>query len=245
MAEVTYPPLDTPKPVADDVWIVDSGPQAVMGFIQLPVRMTVIRLPSGDLWLHSPTRFTSALKGALDAIGPVRHLVAPNIAHWTHLKEWQGAYPGAVTSAAPELRERAAVKKEGLRLDRDLHDPAPPDWAGTIDQIVVPGAGGFREVAFFHNPTRTLLLTDLVVNLEAKKLPLPTRLFARANGMLAPSGKTPAYLRLMLRMRGAEAREVVSRVIGWEPERVVITHGRWFERNGAAEVRRRFGWLVR
>jgi hypothetical protein len=245
MAEVTYPPLDTPKPVADDVWIVDSGPQAVMGFIQLPVRMTVIRLPSGDLWLHSPTRFTSALKGALDAIGPVRHLVAPNIAHWTHLKEWQGAYPGAVTSAAPELRERAAVKKEGLRLDRDLHDPSPPDWAGTIDQIVVPGAGGFREVAFFHNPTRTLLLTDLVVNLEAKKLPLPTRLFARANGMLAPNGKAPAYLRLMLRMRGAEAREAVSRVIGWEPERVVITHGRWFERDGAAAVRRGFGWLVR
>ncbi len=244
MAEVTYPPLDTPKPVADGVWIVDSGPQAVMGFIQLPVRMTVIRLPSGELWLHSPTRFTSALKGALEAIGPIRHLVAPNIAHWTHLKEWQQACPAALTSAAPELRERAAVKKEGLRLDRDLHDPAPPDWAGTIDQIVVPGAGGFREVAFFHTPTRTLLLTDLLVNLEARKLPLATRLFARANGMLAPNGKAPAYLRLMLRLKGAEAREALSRVLAWEPERVVITHGRWFERDGAAGVRRGFGWLV-
>jgi hypothetical protein len=244
MAEVTYPPLDTPKAVADGVWIVDSGPQAVMGIIQLPVRMTVIRLPSGELWLHSPTRFTPALKAALDALGPVRHLVAPNIAHWTHLKAWQQAYPDALTSAAPELRHRAPVKKEGLRLDRDLHDPAPPDWAGTIDQIVVPGAGGFREVAFFHIPTRTLLLTDLIVNLEADKLPLATRLFAKANGILAPDGKAPAYLRLMLRLRGAEAKAAVSRVIAWAPERAVITHGRWFEQDGAREVRRGFGWLV-
>ena len=26
-----YPPLDAPKPVADGVWIVDSGPQRVLG----------------------------------------------------------------------------------------------------------------------------------------------------------------------------------------------------------------------
>jgi hypothetical protein len=244
MAEITYPPLHTPKPIADGVWIVDSGPQAVMGLLQLPVRMTVIRLPSGDLWLHSPTRLTPGLKSALDALGPVRHLVAPNIAHWTHLKAWQEACPDATTSAAPELRDRAPVKKEGLRLDRDLHGPAPPDWAGTLDQIVIPGAGGFREVAFLHIPTRTLLLTDLIVNLEAEKLPLATRLFATANGMLAPDGKAPAYLRLMLRMRGVEARDAVSRVIAWAPERVVIAHGRWFERDGAAAVRRGFRWLM-
>ena len=52
---VTYPPLDVMKPVADGVWIVDSGPLRVLG-MPLPVRMTVVRLASGDLWLHSPTR---------------------------------------------------------------------------------------------------------------------------------------------------------------------------------------------
>jgi hypothetical protein len=33
-------------------------------------------------------------------------------------------------------------------------------------------------------------------------------------------------------------------MIGWNPERVVLAHGRWYEKNGAAELRRAFGWLL-
>jgi hypothetical protein len=244
MVDVTYPPLDTPKPVAEGVWIVDSGPQSAMG-LKLPIRMTVVRLPEGGLWLHSPTCHTPSLQAELEAIGPIHHLVAPNIAHWTHVRAWQEACPAALTSAAPELRNRPAVRKEGLRVDRELADPPPPDWTGIFEQVVVPGAGGFREVAFFHRPTRTLLLTDLLVNLEAEKLPLATRLFAWANGMLAPNGKAPAYVRLMLRLKGAEARAALSQVAAWAPERVIITHGRWVERGGAEAVRRALGGSVR
>jgi hypothetical protein len=85
--DVTYPPRDVPKPVADDVWIVDSGPQHVFGVLALPVRMTVIRLTDGRLWLHSPTRPLPALVGALGTLGHIRHLVAPSAAHRTHLMD--------------------------------------------------------------------------------------------------------------------------------------------------------------
>ncbi|MEC8179526.1 MAG: hypothetical protein VX072_07665, partial [Pseudomonadota bacterium] len=54
-SQVTYPPLDVPKAVADGVWLVNSGPMNVYG-MPMPIRMTVIRLASGDLLLHSPTR---------------------------------------------------------------------------------------------------------------------------------------------------------------------------------------------
>ncbi len=64
-----YPPLDTPKPVAQDVFIVDSLLQGLVGRI-MPARMTVIRLPDGGLLLHSPTRFSLALKQKLEALGP-------------------------------------------------------------------------------------------------------------------------------------------------------------------------------
>jgi len=49
----------------------------------------VVRLPGGGLLLHSPTRFTMALRERLERIGPIRHLMAPNVAHWTFLPEWQ------------------------------------------------------------------------------------------------------------------------------------------------------------
>ena len=55
--DITYPPLDVPKPVADGVWIVDSGPLRVFGLLGLPIRMTALQLSSGDMLLHSPTRF--------------------------------------------------------------------------------------------------------------------------------------------------------------------------------------------
>jgi hypothetical protein len=55
--QITYPPLDTLKPVTKDVWIVDSGPMTAMGFVPLPIRMTVVHLNNGSLLLHSPTLY--------------------------------------------------------------------------------------------------------------------------------------------------------------------------------------------
>jgi uncharacterized protein DUF4336 len=241
--DVTYPPLDVLKPIAENLWIVDSGPQEAMG-LSLPVRMTVIRMGNGDVWLHSPTRFNSELRREIETLGPIRHLVAPNIAHWTHLKDWQKSCPAAKTSAAPNLRQRPQVRKAGFRLDRDLKDTPPEDWGAEIEQAVVPGGVGFCEVAFFHRPTRTLILTDLIQNLEPEKLPLSTRLFARLTGVAAPDGRAPAYLRFVVRLRRKEAQEAVARMIAWSPERVIFSHGRWFERDGTANLKRAFAWLL-
>jgi hypothetical protein len=241
--QTTYLPLDLLKPVAEGVWIVDSGPIHVLG-MPLPVRMTVIRLSGGDLWLHSPTPFNDSLKRELEQLGRIRHLVAPNVAHWSFLQDWQRACPDAETWAAPELRERTQVKKAGLRLDRDLGDTASDAWAGEIEQAVVPGGLGFREVDFFHKPTRTLVLTDLIVNLEPDKLPWLMRGAASLAGVVAPNGKAPAYLRLIIRMRRQEAAAAAARLLEWNPERVVFSHGRWFERDGAAALRRSLDWLL-
>jgi hypothetical protein len=116
---ITYPPVDVPKSLADDVWIVDSGPISAMA-LKLPVRMGVVRLKDGSLLLHSPTRYTPDLGHALEALGTIRHLVAPTLAHWMFLKEWQNAYPDAKTWGVPALRDRAQVRAAGVRIDVDL-----------------------------------------------------------------------------------------------------------------------------
>ncbi|MBV9078775.1 MAG: DUF4336 domain-containing protein [Methylobacteriaceae bacterium] len=239
---VVYPPVDTPRPLAENLWVVESGPIDAMG-LHLPVRMVVVRLPSGALWLHSPTRFTDGLRQALEAIGPIRHLVAPNIAHWTFLKSWQRALPDATVWAAPKLRDRAQVRASGLRLDRDIAEAPPPEWEGAFDLAIVPGGFGFREVAILHRPTRTALLTDLVQNLEPGKLPTGTRLFARLTG--AARGTTPLHLRLAIRLGGTAARDTARRIVGWAPERVLFAHGRPFLEDGAGELGRALAWLLR
>jgi hypothetical protein len=140
-ALVSYEPLDTPKPIADGVFIVDSMLPGLLGKV-LPVRMTVIRLPDGTLLLHSPTRLTEALRQALPRLGPVAHLVAPNIAHWTLLKPWQQAFPQATTWAVPGLRERRQVRRSRVRVDAELRNTAPAAWGDAIDLCIVPGGLG-------------------------------------------------------------------------------------------------------
>lgn len=245
MTETTYPPLDVPKPVAPDLWIVDSGPMRAMGVIPIPVRMTVIRLGNGELLLHSPTRHTAGLQAALEGLGTIRHLVAPNVVHWTFLKEWQRQLPDAVTWAAPGLRDRGTVKRSGVRLDRDLQDGPLPGWPEELDGITVRGGGGFCEVALFHRPGRALILVDLVQNFEPGKLPLPLRPFARAAGIVAPDGKAPAYLRAIVKMGGGKAREAGRRLVATDPERVIFAHGRWFDHDAGARLERSLRWLTR
>ena len=242
LSEATYPPLDVLKPVAEDVWIVDSGPLRVLG-MPLPVRMTVIRLGDGSLWLHSPTRYDAGLHRALEALGPIRHLVAPNIAHWTFLKAWQTHCPEALTWGAPNLRERGQVRRAGLRVDRVLDDAAPPEWAADLRQLVVPGGLGFREVACFHARTRTLLLTDLVLNLEPAKMPVLLRPLLRLAGMTAPNGRPPPYLRLVIKLRRRDAARAAADLVALEPASVLFAHGRWFARDSAAQLRRSLRWL--
>lgn len=239
-ATATYPPRNTLKPIGENIWIVDSGPIRPGG-IALPIRMTTLRLGSGDLLLHSPTEISDALVDEVRALGPVRHLVAPNIAHWTLLGEWQARFPEALTWAAPGLRDRAQVRASGLRLDRDLTERAPPEWDGEVDQGIIRGTG-FSEVYFFHRQSRTLILTDLVQHMPSDRLPALTRAFVLLSG--AHAGTTPRYLRAVLRLHRREVASAFDEMLDLAPERVIFAHGEWFERDGTNRLRQALSWLV-
>ena len=240
---ISYPPLDTLKPITDDVFIVDSTLPGLLGKV-LPVRMTVIRLPDGSLLLHSPTRYTESLRLALLALGPVSHLVAPNIAHWTLLKPWQRAFPEATTWAVPGLRERRQVRKSGLRLDRDLGTQAPAAWSDALSLIMVEGGVGFREAVLFHHPSRTLVLTDLMVNLENEKLPAWARPLVRLLGSTAPDGMPPAYVRFIVRRRPYAPAAAAERMLALQPQRVIFAHGHCLDTDATQHLRHSFRWLL-
>lgn len=241
-----YTPLNTLKPVADGVWIVD-GPEVRMavplGSMPFPTRMTVVRLESGALWLHSPTQLDDGLRAALDALGPVRHLVSPNKLHYAHILSWKRAYPEATAWASPGVRERAASQKIEVAFDRELGPTPPPEWSAELDQLLFEGSQVLQEVVFFHRASRTLLLADLIENFEREKISLGMRALAHLGGCLDPDGKAPFDLRMTFRKGKAQARASLERMTGWNPERIVVGHGRWYPRDGAAELRRAFRWL--
>jgi hypothetical protein len=87
-------------------------------------------------------------------------------------------------------------------------------------------------------------MTDLVQNLETEALPPFTRIMAWLNGAAAPHGRAPLYLRWAVKAKGREAAEAAARLVAWEPERVIFSHGRWFERDGTEQLRRSLAWLL-
>ena len=62
-------------------------------------------------------------------------------------------------------------------------------------------------------------------------------------GAADPDGKAPIDLRLTFLGGKKEARSTFERMVGWEPEKVIMAHGRPYEREGTAELRRAFRWL--
>ncbi len=241
---VGYPPLDVPKQVVNDIYVVDSLLPGLVGRLA-GARMTIIRLEDGGLLLHSPVRFSTGLLRAVQRLGPVRHLVAPSFAHWMFVQDWQRACPAAAAWAAPGLRERLQVRMSGVRFDHDLPDHAPEAWGEGIEVVMVRGGLGFHEAALFHQPSRTLVLTDLVLNLEAGKAPALMRPVARLLGVVAPGGMPPIYLRALIKLRLRSAAEGARRLLALRPERVIFAHGRWFERDGTAALRHSLRWLIR
>ena len=243
----TYPPLNTLKPVTDDVWIVD-GPLIEFGppllRMPFPTRMTAIRI-GRELFIHSPTPLTAELKVEIAAIGEPAWIIGPNRIHYWWIPEWCDAYPDAVTYLAPRIMDQA-----GGRLDRVSHrcrplaDRSGYAWDGTIDTLPVHG-NYMSEVVFFHRPSRTLVLTDMIENFEPQKLGMFFRVLTWLVGVHHPDGKMPRDMRLTFRARAAELRAAVELMIGWDPARIILAHGRWYERDGADELRRAFRWILK
>jgi len=51
-------------------------------------------------------------------------------------------------------------------------------------------------------------------------------------------------LRLLIDLRRRAAADAARRMLALRPERVIFAHGRWFERDATASLRRSLAWLV-
>ena len=242
---IPYAPLNVLTSIVPDaLWIVD-GPEIRFSWLGVslpfPTRMSLIRLEGGGLWVHSPTAPEPALLDAVRGLGPVRWLIAPNTLHYWWVPDWKGSFPEAEVHAAPGL-ERSAKRR--LPIDQALGEAAPAAWAGEIEQVLVRG-DVLTECCFFHRATRTLLLTDLIENFEPRRIERWWyRQLVRLSGASDPDGKAPIDMRLSFRRHRPALREAVGRMVAWDPVRVILAHGRWYERDGASELRRAFRWVL-
>lgn len=243
-----YEPLNAYKPFGLKIGIADGPPEYLtVAGIKLPMpfttRMTIVQLGNGDLFLHSPIAFNVDLARQLSSMGKIRHLVSPNQFHYAHVGEWSRAFPDAMTWASPHARERARARGIEVEFKGDLNARPPDEWQSEIDQTAVPG-GFFGEFVFFHKQSRTVIFADTIINFELDKLAQPWRFATRMTGMYYPHGQIFFGMRLLLLLQKRKSETAVERMLSWQPERIIISHGRCFESNADAVLRRLFGFAM-
>ena len=221
------------KQLAEGIWS-QPAPQTLYG-LHLGTRMTVVQLGDGRLLVHSPVAMTPDLKAEVDALGSVRHIVAPNIYHHLYAGDWKAAYPDALLHGARGLAKR----RKDLVIDRELGGETLPDWQEHIDTVLLEGTM-LNETVFVHRPSRSLIVADLIENFETSAH-WPTRAYLKLGGVHGKPGLSRP-LRMIFRDK-KRARRALDRILSWDFDRIVLAHGDVLESDGKETLRGAYTWL--
>lgn len=197
-------------------------------------RMTVVRLPEGGLFVHSPVALDPDTRREVDALGEVRAVVAPSLFHHLHVGAWMEAYPKAIFAACQGLD----WKRPDLAFTCILGDTPHPVWAGQIEQIYF-SARRENEVVFFDSRSKTMICADALLNLSTHPSSM-TRLFAKIVGNDAPG---TGYLEYVMVRDRRVGRRQVDRILDWKPERIILSHGAHVHENGTGIIRHAYAWV--
>ncbi|WP_417559718.1 DUF4336 domain-containing protein [Marinomonas sp.] len=224
--------------IGDNIWIHDG---ATVSWYTMPytTRMTVIRLNSGEIWIHSPAKISDELISEVNALGKVSYLVSPNKIHHLFMQEWMQQYPEAKSYAPPGLEE----KRPDLHFDRALKDASEPEWQEQIEQLIFKGSKVMEEVIFFHRESKTLIVTDLIENFHPDHFKGIKKLLAQMTGIISPNGKMPIDWRMTFIGRKEAARDCLQTMINWQPDKIILAHGEWIQKNAVSFLKKSFHWL--
>jgi hypothetical protein len=209
---------------------VAEGPIVSFYGFAYPTRMAVAKLSDGTAWVWSPVALTEELADAVEAIGPVRHVVSPNKIHHLFLAEWAERWPDARLYASPGL----AARRLDLHFYSELQDQPDQAWKSDIDQVIFRGSLFMEEVVFFHRASRTAIVCDLVQRHDEAKMTGWRGLLMRLDGLVGKHGSTPREWRASF-LRRQKARQARETVLGWNAQRLLIAHGENAQ-SGATEI---------
>ena len=198
-----------------DLFTVDHELRLGLG-IPFPARMTVVRLPDRSLALVSAVAIDDALAADLARLGPVSHVVAPSRMHDRHLAAAHARYPEARLLAADGLAE----KHPALPLE-PLVPSRYPALRDALEGILIEGAPRLSETELFHRPSGTLVVTDLVFNVETPAF--ATGLLLRTTGTHGRLAQSRVWS-FVVEDR-ARARASCDRLAELPIERVIVAHG--------------------
>ncbi|MEW6158408.1 MAG: DUF4336 domain-containing protein [Verrucomicrobiota bacterium] len=221
--------------VAENLWEIERPLKAPA--LRIDHRMTVARLASGELWIHSPVEFSKPLAASLAALGTPAHFVAPSTFHDLHWPEWFARYPQATFYCAPGVME----EHPDLPFHDVLASAVSESWENEIPKLLVRGMPKLNEFVFFHSPSRTLIVADLLFHFSPDDQNLLGKLFLKLNGLGCRPGCSRLF-RWFIRDRNA-FKTSLDQIFAWDFDRIIVGHGAIVRHGGKQALREAMVWL--
>lgn len=207
--------------VPGQIWLLEYPVRfAGMGIFG---RTTIIRLENGELIVHDPCVVTENIKDQIDDLGVVKYIIAPGTYHHLYVAEFQEAYPDAETFLCPGLES----KRPDLKFDWLLGNKVDNRWADVLQQVLLQGTRHITEVAFFHKPSDTLILVDLLENIGddyQHQAGLLLRFYWKVIFRMWNNPKAAPEYQL-----GWGNKEIVkaglNKILSWDAKRLILSHG--------------------
>jgi len=189
-----------------------------MPLVEIPRRMTVVRLRDGTLVIWSAIALDEPSMAQLEAFGRPAFLVVPSDHHRLDAAAWKTRYP-ALCVVAP----RGSVEKVSEVVPVDATEPDFGD--PTVRFAPVPGTGDEEGALLVRRPGgTTLILNDVIGNIRGAAGFGGWLL--RRMGLAGDEAQVPTAVALLI-VRDKEA--LGAQLIEWarlkDLRRIVVSHG--------------------
>ncbi len=209
------------KKLAEDLWILPYSLRLLGGDLRRTV--TIVRLRSGELVIHSTGPFTSEDVAAILALGQPGWLLEVMLRHDTFSKQGRQAFPGIPFLAPQGFSEVVGFPTEPLI-------PAPANWGDELLLLALEGIPSMQEHVVFHRASRTLIVADLLFNFGPEASAWTRFLVRCAVGRQHHPGMSRPF-RMAIKDQAA-FQQSVKTLTSWDFDRIIVGHGEVIETDG-------------
>ena len=210
--------------ITNDVWVIERGYDTT--FVDVGGKTTIIRLPDNRLFIHSPLPVDPNVREEIKNLGTVSAVIAPNDQHIDFVKTWKHYFPEAKIVGPPGIKQQKPDFPFDSEIDKNgLQHESYKDDNDSIKQVYIQGAPFMNETVFYHQPSKTLITTDLFTS-----LPVDTGIFLKARHMTFGRFFRFLYRRVICTDR-ATVEKGLEEIEKWEFERIIPCHGDVVEEN--------------
>ncbi|KAK5278299.1 hypothetical protein LTR20_004095 [Exophiala xenobiotica] len=230
------------------------APLGYRKLVAVGLRATAIVLhdTSNRILLLNPIPLETSIRDKLTDLGGV-HFIAADLGHHLYVKDYLAVWPSAKTIGVPGLeRKRKDIKWDFIYGDSADRRNTPEDVFGFAEDMETVLFEGFITlcVAWYHKPTRTLIQSDLMMNLPCTEQYSPSssdvgilsREFAkRAHPSSVWSRRLVYYVATT---DYSLMRRDAKRVAEWDIQRIIPCHGDILDDGGNGAWASVYEWFL-